>query len=63
MQGKGAHSLEIKYLHTCEKTICIYLDHQLKGLRNTGEVNPMHYKVKIPLLESLALFIGDLDVI
>ena len=39
------------------------MDHQLKGLRNIGEVNPMHYKVKIPLLESLALFIGDLDVI
>ena len=42
MQGKGAHSLEIKYLHTCEKYTIVftYPDHQLKGLLNVGEGKP-----------------------
>ena len=46
MQGKGAHSLEIKYLHTCEKyTIVI-------TLLNVGEGKPPHYKVRITQLET-----------
>ena len=54
MQGKGTHPLEIKYLHTCEKyTIVLYYsDHQLKGLLNIREGKPMHYKVRIPQLET-----------
>ena len=54
MQGKGAHSLEIKYLHTCEKYTIVftYSDHQLEGLLNVGEGKPPHYKVRIPQLET-----------
>ena len=54
MQGNGAHSLEIKYLHTCEKYTYVftYSDHQLKRLFNVGEGKPPHYKVRIPQLET-----------